>query len=134
MEMLHNQRLHDRGDTLAADDRIAVTHFQSLGFRETSALHFHNGLELWRYWNQHIGSAERLLRIGGCAVLPIVMFWRTMRVAFSAMSGTALRAAPFVVWLLLLPCVRRIRGLADVAVARTFRSLAEPIYRVAASS
>jgi len=35
-------------------------------------------------------------------VLPIVMFWRTMRMALSKphLRGTAVRAAPFIAWLL----------------------------------
>jgi hypothetical protein len=101
MEMLHNERLRGRGDTLVADNSIVVDHYQSLGFATTSSLHFHNGRSIAGFRLEHMRAAERWLRLGGCAVLPIVMFWRTMRTALSKrQGGLASRAAPFVAWLL----------------------------------
>ncbi|MGH7232141.1 MAG: glycosyltransferase family 2 protein [Nitrospiraceae bacterium] len=79
MEMLFNQRLHAQGDTLIADDRLLVYHVQSWGFFGTFAAHFHNGRSIAGFRLPTMGWPERVLRLGGCPLLPPVLLWRTLR-------------------------------------------------------
>lgn len=103
MEMLHNQTLRRRGDTLVADDRIVVDHVQCLDFSTFCALHFHNGRSIAGFRLTQIGWLERLLRLGGCFVLPPIMLWRTLRPVFEKRRfvGRALASLPFMTALLL---------------------------------
>ena len=102
MEMLYNQALHDRGETLVADERIVVEHVQSLGVLGTCAAHFHNGRSIAGFRLQRMPLAERALRLAGCFVLPGVMLWRTLRIVFSKRRyvGRAVLSLPFIVILL----------------------------------
>jgi hypothetical protein len=70
MEFLFNRQLRERGELLIADDQLVVSHNQTWGFWGTFAAHFHNGRSIAGFRLQHISRLERLLRIGGCAVLP----------------------------------------------------------------
>jgi hypothetical protein len=103
MEMLHNQTLRRRGDTLVADDRIVVDHVQCHDFPTFCALHFHNGRSIAGFRLTRIGTPERLLRLGGCFVLPPVMLWRTLRPVFEKrrFRSQALASLPFLMSLLL---------------------------------
>ncbi|HSE44551.1 MAG TPA: glycosyltransferase [Gemmatimonadales bacterium] len=78
MEMLFNRRLREQGELLLADDRLLVYHVQSWGFWGTFAAHFHNGRSIAGFRLAQMGTAERLARLAGCALLPPVLWWRTV--------------------------------------------------------
>jgi hypothetical protein len=103
MEMLHNQTLLRQGATLIADDRIVVDHVQCLGFPTFCALHFHNGRSIAGFRLTRIGTLERVLRLGGCLVLPPVMLWRTLSPVLEKRRfvGRALASLPLLMCLLL---------------------------------
>ena len=61
-----------------ADDRLVVSHNQTWGFWGTFAAHFHNGRSIAGFRLEHMSGAERLLRLGGCAVLPFYLLWVTV--------------------------------------------------------
>ncbi|MBU6480042.1 MAG: glycosyltransferase family 2 protein [Nitrospirae bacterium] len=77
MEFLFNRRLRDQGETLIADDQLIVSHNQTWGFWGTFAAHFHNGRSIAGFRLQRISWIERLIRLGGCAVLPVYLMWVT---------------------------------------------------------
>jgi hypothetical protein len=78
MEFLFNRRLRARGEILVADDRLVVSHNQTWGFWGTFAAHFHNGRGIAGFRLEHMSWAERLLRLGGCAILPLYLLWVTV--------------------------------------------------------
>ena len=102
VEMLHNQQLRARGEVLLADDRIVVDHFQSVSFPTFCALHFHNGRLIAGYRLARMSWPERILRLAGCTVLPAVMLWRTLRIAYAnrRLRGIAARTSPLMAGLL----------------------------------
>jgi hypothetical protein len=77
MEFLFNRQLHEQGETLIADDRLIVSHNQTWGFWRTFAAHFHNGRSIAGFRLQRMSWMERLMRIGGCAILPVYLLWVT---------------------------------------------------------
>ena len=85
MEFLFNRRLLEQGEILIADDRLVVSHNQTWGFWGTFAAHFHNGRSIAGFRLEGMSWTERLVRIGGCAVLPIhllrVTIWPVIRKA-----------------------------------------------------
>ena len=70
MEFLFNRKLLEQGEILIADDQLIVSHNQTWGFWGTFAAHFHNGRSIAGFRLQHMSWQERLLRMGGCAILP----------------------------------------------------------------
>ena len=100
MEFLFNRQLHEQGETLIADDRLIVSDDQTWGFWGTFAAHFHNGRSIAGFRLQHVSWIERLMRIGGCAILPIYLLWvtqgpvirkrRLLRPALTSLPLTAL--------------------------------------------
>lgn len=104
MEMLFNQELRRRAETLVADDRIVVDHVQSLDFRTFCVLHFHNGRCIAGFRRERIGVFERLVRLGGCAILPPVMLSRTLWTVVNKhrFVGRAIISVPLM--LVLLSC------------------------------
>lgn len=70
MEFLLNRKLLEQGEILIADDQLIVSHNQTWGFWGTFAAHFHTGRSIAGFRLQNISWHERLLRIGGCAILP----------------------------------------------------------------
>jgi len=77
MEFLFNRRLYEQGETLIADDRLIVSHNQTWGFWGTFAAHFHNGRSIAGFRLQGMSWLERLMRIGGCPILPVYLLWVT---------------------------------------------------------
>ncbi len=70
MELLFIRQLRDRGEVLIADDKLVVSHHQEWGFWGTFAAHFHNGRSIAGFRLSRIAWIERVLRLGGCAILP----------------------------------------------------------------
>ncbi len=70
MEFLFIRQLRARGETLIADDKLIVSHHQEWGFWGTFAAHFHNGRSIAGFRLSRIAWIERVLRLGGCAILP----------------------------------------------------------------
>jgi hypothetical protein len=100
MELLHNRRLRERGASLLGDERIVVDHYQSIGLRETSLIHFHNGRAIAGFRRRRMGPQE-WLNVGGATLQPYVRTaWITRAVAA---KGRYLRqlatSLPLVVWL-----------------------------------
>jgi len=77
MTILHTRRLADAGEILRVDDQIKVDHFQSIGVRATSAIHFHNGRSISGFRRTHGMSRGDWLRLAGAGALPV---WRVARV------------------------------------------------------
>lgn len=78
MEFLFNRKLLEQGEILIADDQLIVSHNQTWGFWGTFAAHFHNGRSIAGFRLQDISWQERLLRIGGCAILPAYLLAVTL--------------------------------------------------------
>lgn len=78
MEMLFNRQLRLQSEKLVADDRLVVHHNQSWGFLGTFAAHFHNGRSIAGFRLQRMTWVERILRLGGCFILPPALLWRTV--------------------------------------------------------
>ena len=78
MEMLLNRELREQNQTLVADDRIVVDHVQGLSLGTFCVLHFHNGRSIAGYRLPRMSAFERIVRLGGCAILPPVMLARTL--------------------------------------------------------
>ncbi len=70
MELLFNHQLRERGEILVADDKLVVSHHQEWGFWGTFAAHFHNGRSIAGFRLPRISWVERVLRLGGCVILP----------------------------------------------------------------
>ncbi|ULA64049.1 MAG: Glycosyltransferase family 2 protein [Nitrospira sp.] len=77
MEFLFNRTLCEQGEILIADDRLIVSHNQTWGFWGTFAAHFHNGRSIAGFRLQRVSWVERLIRLGGCAILPAYLLWVT---------------------------------------------------------
>ncbi|GKS57144.1 hypothetical protein YTPLAS18_06710 [Nitrospira sp.] len=96
MEFLFNRHLQEQGEVLIADDRLVVSHNQTWGFWGTFAAHFHNGRSIAGFRLERMSWLQRLLRIGGCVVLPIhllrVTIWPVIRK--KRLSRPALRSLP----------------------------------------
>jgi len=78
MEFLFNRQLRAQGEILLADDQLVVSHNQTWGFWGTFAAHFHNGRSIAGFRLTHMSWAERILRLGGCAILPPYLLWVTI--------------------------------------------------------
>jgi len=102
MEMLYNQELHQRGELLLADDSLLVYHVQSLGFKGSCAINFHNGRSIAGYRLQIMRLPERWLRLLGCFILPPVMLFRSyiMLAGKKRPIGFALSVTPYLITLL----------------------------------
>ena len=78
MEFLFNRKLHEQGEILIADDLLIVSHNQTWGFGGTFAAHFHNGQSIAGVRLQGVLWIERLVRLGGSAILPVYLLYVTI--------------------------------------------------------
>lgn len=100
MDVLHQQQLRGAGERLLADDAIRVQHDQSLGFRGTTAIHYHAGRTMAGFRRQRMGPRE-WLRAGGSFVIPWLRLGRIMAIGSGKANRRELLAsAPWMVWLL----------------------------------
>ena len=101
MAILHNRRLADAGSILRVDDRMVVDHFETVGFRWTTAIHFHNGRSISGFRRSHGMSREDWLRMAVSLLLPAWRTARVVRVGFAKgrLQRQLLASAPFALWL-----------------------------------
>jgi len=100
MDVLHQAMLRERGEALWADDRIRVSHHQSLGVRATTAIHFHAGRTMSGFRRQHM-TPYQWLRAGGSFAVPIARLARILVIgARKGYIGQLLPSLPWVAWLL----------------------------------
>ncbi len=87
------------GETLLQDDSLVVTHYQSMGFRGTSSVEFHNGRTLGGFRRQYMDRRD-WARVATAGVLPLYRSARMLSVASrKRMPRRSLVAAiPWVVW------------------------------------
>jgi hypothetical protein len=100
MDGLHQGMLRSRGELLVADDEIRIAHDQSLGFRGTTAIHYHAGRTMSGFRRQTMGPID-WVRFIGAFVIPLARFGRI--VAIGTRKGYArhiLTGGPAIVWLL----------------------------------
>jgi hypothetical protein len=100
MAILHNRALARRGARLRVDDRMVVDHFQDIGFRATSAIHFHNGKAIAGFRRQRGMNAEERLRVATSLLIPL---WRTLRMfrigwRKGRLRGTLVASLPWALW------------------------------------
>jgi len=110
LDVLHQRVLLERGEALMADDRIRIAHDQSLGFRGTTAAHYHAGRTVPGARRQEMASAD-WLRFGGAFVVPILRFGRI--VALGSARGylpKLIPAVPGIMWLLYSQAVGQFVG------------------------
>jgi hypothetical protein len=77
LETFHNRSLAT-GGRLLIDDSLVVEHVQSVGFRGSCALNYHNGRSIAGFRLADMGVVERVARLGGVVVLPLYMLARTL--------------------------------------------------------
>lgn len=101
MAILHNQRLAERGEILRVDDRMVVDHFETVGLRATSAIHFHNGRAISGFIRHKGMTTEQWLRMAAALVLPVYRTARAIRIGLGKgrMRGRVLASAPIALWL-----------------------------------
>ncbi len=97
MDVLHQAKLRERGEGLWADDRIRVTHEQSLGVRGTIVIHFHAGRTMSGFRRQHM-TPYQWVRAAGAFVVPIGRMARIL--SFGARKGQMRRMLPSAPWVL----------------------------------
>lgn len=110
MDVLHQQALLERGEILVADDRIRVAHDQSLGFRGTTAIHYHAGRTMSGFRRQRMSPVE-WVRFTGAFLVPLARFARI--VAIGTRKGYArqiVTGAPAIAWLLYAQAVGQFLG------------------------
>jgi hypothetical protein len=105
MEWMMNEDLRQQGETLVVDDRIVVSHVQSLGFLGTCLLHFHGSRAVAGFRLSRIGWPERIVRLGACALMPPLLFARAFGTVLvkRRLLGTIVASTPL---LALLVCLR----------------------------
>lgn len=100
MDGLHQRHLAEAGSILLNDDTIRVLHDQSLGFRGTTAIHYHAGRTMSGFRRQHM-DAIGLLRIIGAPVIPLARYVRAVALLTPRGHGRLLlRYTPAMLWLL----------------------------------
>ncbi len=101
MAILYNQRLAQAGEVLRVDDRMVVDHFETVGLRWTTSIHYHNGRTISAFRRARGMTREEWLRMATAYMLPA---WRVGRVIRTGLAKGRLRrellmSAPFAVWL-----------------------------------
>jgi hypothetical protein len=101
MAILELRRLADDGAVLRVDDRMVVDHEQALGFRETSAIHYHNGRSISGFRRGRGMGSDDWLRMAAALALPFVRTARAFRQCWA--KGRQRRqlvlSLPFILWL-----------------------------------
>lgn len=101
MAILELRRLAEAGAELRVDDRFAVDHFQTIGFAETTAIHFHNGRAIAGFRRTRGMDAEDWLRMAAALVLPLARTARALRLGWAKRRhrGRLLASVPLMLWL-----------------------------------
>jgi hypothetical protein len=98
MEWMLNEELHQRGEQLVADDRIAVQHVQSFSLRDTLAIHYHDARCIAAFRTRRIAFGEWLLRLGvaGTVMAPLLCLRTLVAVAPKGRLGLLAAGAPWI--------------------------------------
>lgn len=101
MAILELRRLAEAGSELRVDDRFAVDHHQTIGFAETTAIHFHNGRTIAGFRRARGMTGEDWLRMAASLVLPFLRTTRAVRLGWlkGRHRGQLLASAPLMLWL-----------------------------------
>ena len=100
MDGLHQKGLLASGAVLINDDTIRVLHDQSLGFRGTTAIHFHAGRTMSGFRRTRLTAVD-FLRIVGAPFVPLARYARTVQLLAPRGYGRLLtRCTPAILWLL----------------------------------
>jgi len=101
MAILHNRALAEAGHELRVDDRMAVDHYQQLGFRATSSIHFHNGRTIAGFRRRDGMGREEWVRLAASMMIPLWRTGRALRVGWAKgrLRGTLLASLPWALWL-----------------------------------
>lgn len=100
MDVLHQKMLLERGELLVADDRIRISHVQSLGFGPTTAIHYHAGRTISSFRRRTMGATD-WLRVLGAPFVPLARFGRIIVLGTRKGYGPhMLRGGPAILWLL----------------------------------
>ncbi len=112
MDVLHQKMLQERGELLVADDRIRVSHVQSLGFGPTTVIHYHAGRTISGFRRETMSPID-WIRFVGAFVVPIARFGRILAIGTrKGYTRRLLRGAPAIVWLLYSQAVGQFLGYA----------------------
>jgi hypothetical protein len=101
MEWLVNRDLRRAGAALASDDRIRVTHVQSLGVAATCRIHYDDGRTIASFRMARMGAPERWCRIAACPLMPLLLVLRTLAQVLPKGRRTATVVAS-IPWMLVL--------------------------------
>jgi hypothetical protein len=101
MAILELRRLADDGAILRVDDRMVVDHYQQLGFRATSVIHYHNGRSIAGFRRHRGMERQDWLRMAASLGIPLVRVGRVVRGGWAKgrRRGTLLASLPAMVWL-----------------------------------
>ena len=101
MAILHNRRLAERGEILRVDDRIVVDHLETVGWRNTAAIHFHNGRSIAGFRRERGMAPEDWARMLAALILPAVRTARQLRISLGKgrLRREVLSSAPLMLWL-----------------------------------
>lgn len=112
LDVIHQHELHQSGRILIADDSIRVVHDQSLGWRGTTAIHYHAGRTFAGFLRQRMDRMA-WLRCLGVPVVPFARFSRAVVLGTRRGYGPILRRAwPAVLWLYLVQAAGQVVGFA----------------------
>jgi hypothetical protein len=99
MDALDQRELARAGALLVHDDSIRVAHVQALGFRGTTALHFHAGRTISGFYRKRM-NAVHVARILGAPIVPLARFIRALVVlAPKGNRSLLVRCTPAMLWL-----------------------------------
>ena len=101
MAILYNRRLAEAGEILRVDDRMVVDHFETVGLRWTTSIHYHNGRTISGFRRSRGMATEDWARMAAAFMLPA---WRVSRVVRTGLSKGRLRrelvlSTPLALWL-----------------------------------
>ncbi len=100
MDVLHQKMLAERGDLLVADDRIRISHVQSLGFGPTTTIHYHAGRTISGFRRRTMHPTD-WVRLIGAPFVPLARFGRIIVIgARKGYGPRMLRGGPAILWLL----------------------------------
>jgi hypothetical protein len=100
MDVLHQKMLRERGELLVADDRIRISHVQSLGFGPTTTIHYHAGRTISGFRRRTMGATD-WVRFIGALFVPLARFGRIVAIGTrKGYGGRLLRGGPAILWLL----------------------------------
>lgn len=114
MAILELRRLAEGGASLRVDDRLVVDHHQTIGFRATTAIHYHNGRSIAGFRRARGMTGEDWLRMAGALVLPLVRTYRAFRSVWAKgrLRRRLLVSLPLMLWLDLCQGVGSLAGYA----------------------